>query len=735
LVLLLSIVLCSMAKAEATAVQATREMSQAEITDLVRLLEDEEARTRFLQRLKALAQLQAETAPAKPRIAEGLVSRAMLGFHTAIQHTLTTSQAVFDWLRQAPQHARALRTALTDPATYRVLRHNLRYLTFSLLPAALVLLMLRWFMRPLTRLTLPARLWTFLRHLWQAVLQVAATVLPTVGALLTVVILLSVLAAPPLMRETAGFLLGALLVYQLLARCVWAALSPEHTTPRLLPLADEMAHYLWIWARRFLRYGMLYTLVMFGLSLLSADPRAYQGVRGVLLCVFPILVTMFVAQIARQRLRPVAVKAPEGGDTVVQMVRRFLRTLWPLLVVLYVWALTIVILSHAVGGVRYLVWASVKTVLVTLGLFLVLRAFNRVLAFLFRISDQVRQRYPLLEAKANRYLKLLGEGCNGGLVLLAVGIVLDIWGVPTSWLVTAPTGRQILTRLFVIALAVGVTGLALGLSKAMADFLLQTKIDAEGMVHEPSPKRKTLVPLGHAVVKVGLIFLATLVLLEQLGVHTGPILAGVGILGLAVGFGAQSLVKDVINGLFILFEDSIAVGDVATLRGTGGVVEKITLRAVTLRDLAGNVHVIPHSSIDLVTNMTKEYSRYVLDVGVAYREDVDEVIGVLKEVDEAMRADPDYGTDMLEPIEILGLDRFDDSAVVIRARLKTKPIRQWRVGREFNRRMKHLFDARGIEIPFPHHTLYWGMPKEGAQEAVHVTVDTSPTVQRQDGAA
>jgi small conductance mechanosensitive channel len=444
------------------------------------------------------------------------------------------------------------------------------------------------------------------------------------------------------------------------------------------------------------------------------------------------LATVLVAQIARQRVRPAGVRTAEAGEKVAQTTRRVLHALWPFLTVLYVWALTIVIIAHSGGGVRYLVWASVKTVLVIIGLFVGLRLLNRLLAYAFRISDQVRQRHPLLEAKANRYLRLMGDVCNGVLVLLAAGIVLDVWGVPTSWFLTTPAGRQLLTRLLIIALAVGVTGLALGISRTIADVLLQTKIDAQGTVHEPSPKRKTLVPLAHAVVKVGLVFLAILILLEQLGVNTGPILAGVGILGLAVGFGAQSLVKDVINGLFILFEDSISVGDVANLRGTGGLVEKVTLRAVTLRDLAGNVHVIPNSSIDMVTNMTKEYSRYVLDVGVAYREDVDEVIGILQEVDEAMRADPEYGQDMLEPIEILGLDRFADSAIVVRARLKTKPIKQWRIGREFNRRMKKLFDERGIEIPFPHRTLYWGMPKQGSQEAIHVAVEAESLARRKD---
>ena len=140
----------------------------------------------------------------------------------------------------------------------------------------------------------------------------------------------------------------------------------------------------------------------------------------------------------------------------------------------------------------------------------------------------------------------------------------------------------------------------------------------------------------------------------------------------------------------------------------------MNLRLTKLRDLAGNVHYVRNGEITVVTNMTKDYSRYVFDVGIAYRENVDEVIAVLKQIDEEMRQDAVYGADILEPLVVLGLDRFDDSAVVVRVRTKTKPIRQWAVGREFNRRMKERFDELGIEIPFPHVTLYMGQGKDGS---------------------
>jgi small conductance mechanosensitive channel len=162
-------------------------------------------------------------------------------------------------------------------------------------------------------------------------------------------------------------------------------------------------------------------------------------------------------------------------------------------------------------------------------------------------------------------------------------------------------------------------------------------------------------------------------------------------------------------------EDTVSVGDIAMVNGTGGQVEAISIRTLRLRDLSGNVHTIPYSSITTVTNMTKDFSRYLVEAGVAYREDTDEVVKILQELGAEMQQDAAYKSEILEPIEIMGVDRFEDSAVIVRARLKTKPMHQWRVGREFNRRMKKRFDERGIEIPFPHRTVYWGQAKDGTE--------------------
>jgi small-conductance mechanosensitive channel len=218
--------------------------------------------------------------------------------------------------------------------------------------------------------------------------------------------------------------------------------------------------------------------------------------------------------------------------------------------------------------------------------------------------------------------------------------------------------------------------------------------------------------------------IALMMILKQLGIDIAPILAGVGVAGLAVGFGAQSLVKDFLAGIFIVIENQYHVGDVVQAAGVAGIVEKITLRVTTLRDLEGNVHIIPNGALDVVTNMTREYSRYVLDIGVAYKEDVDSVMNVLKEIGAEMAAEPEYSKLITAPFEVLGVEDFGDSAVVIRVRFTTKPIQQWTVGREFRRRVKNTFDAKGIEIPFPHHTIYLGegAPMDGIMK-VRVTED------------
>ncbi|MDF3131068.1 mechanosensitive ion channel family protein [Kiritimatiellaeota bacterium B1221] len=253
-----------------------------------------------------------------------------------------------------------------------------------------------------------------------------------------------------------------------------------------------------------------------------------------------------------------------------------------------------------------------------------------------------------------------------------------------------------------------VVRLAKGALRHLENHLLRQGRKAGENSGESQKRVDTLINLLRQATVIAVSILALLMILQQIGVKVGPVIASAGILGLAVGFGAQNLVKDVISGFFIILENQIRVGDVAVLNGTGGLVERIKFRTTVLRDLGGVVHVFPNGSIDSISNLTLGWSAYVFDIGVAYKEDTDRVIGVMREVGRKLKEDEEFGEMMLEEPEIFGVDKFDDSAVVIKGRIRTKPIKQWDVGRQYMRRIKQAFDERNIEIPFPHTSLYFG---------------------------
>lgn len=215
-------------------------------------------------------------------------------------------------------------------------------------------------------------------------------------------------------------------------------------------------------------------------------------------------------------------------------------------------------------------------------------------------------------------------------------------------------------------------------------------------------------------------------ILGELGVSIAPILGAAGVVGVAVGFGAQSLVKDFFTGFFLLLENQMRQGDVVEAGGKAGVVEEITLRYVRMRDYDGNVHFVPNGTITAVTNKTRGFAFAVIDVSVAYRENVDQVLDVMRRVGAELRADPEFAPKIMEDLEIAGVDAWAESAVVLRCRFKTAPIEQWGIRREYLRRLKYAFDAEGIEIPYPHVTFYPGQLKDGASPALHLSLEGNP---------
>lgn len=273
-----------------------------------------------------------------------------------------------------------------------------------------------------------------------------------------------------------------------------------------------------------------------------------------------------------------------------------------------------------------------------------------------------------------------------------------------DWIVMELPGLLIL--LIAIILAFRGTGFVIRRLKKNLTSRADKDVDTDS--DEAGKRIDTLMGIVHGGTKIVLWSILIMLSLQKFGINIAPILASAGILGLAVGFGAQELVRDFISGFFILLENQIRAGDVAIINGTGGLVEKVELRTTTLRDFSGVVHVFQNGKINSMANMTKEWSAMVFDIGVAYKENTQIVMDIMKQVGEELKNDPEFKDKIIEPIEVFGLDKFADSALVIKARVKTKPIQQWTVGREYRKRLKKAFDEHNIEIPFPHTTVYWG---------------------------
>ncbi|MES2843117.1 MAG: mechanosensitive ion channel family protein [Pseudomonadota bacterium] len=234
---------------------------------------------------------------------------------------------------------------------------------------------------------------------------------------------------------------------------------------------------------------------------------------------------------------------------------------------------------------------------------------------------------------------------------------------------------------------------------------------------ESTKRAETLGRVFRYLATVVVSLIAGMLVLAEVGVSVAPILGAAGVVGLAVGFGAQSLVKDFFTGFFILLENQIRQGDVVKIGDHAGSVEVVTLRYVQLRDYDGNVHYVPNGHISTVINMTRGFSNAVMDIGVAYRENVDEVMAVMRSVASELQGDPDFQLKIMAELEIAGVESLADSAVIIRCRFRTLPLEQWSVKREYLRRLKAAFDAQGIEIPYPHMTVYAGQDRQGKAPA------------------
>lgn len=524
----------------------------------------------------------------------------------------------------------------------------------------------------------------------------------------------------PATRAVAIAIVSAVVLFRAAMAVAAFVLVPEASALRLIPVGNETAHYLYIWARRIGATAIYGYFAAEAVHVLGLHDRGYVAVLNVLALVVAVMLVILILQNRR------AVGAWIGGaamepltqarPSALASLRAFLGDIWHVLAILYLAALYLVYALGVPGGFSYVLTAGVLTIVIILAAQIVYALIQRAIDHGFSVKDDLRRRFPTIEKRANRYLPVLDVVARVVIFGIAILALLQVWGFESVAWFTGDVGQEIVFTVggIIVVLAIA-AAIWEGGTIYMEGYLSRSESEFESA--EQRARMQTLLPLFRKIFLMFLVAIVGIIVLAQLGLNIAPLLAGAGIIGLAVGFGAQKLVQDVLNGMFIFLEAAVAVGDWVEMGGHSGMVEAMSIRSIRLRDLEGNVHTLPFSTVTAVMNKTKGYSYHLFDMGVGYGENVDRVIKALNEIGAEMRADKKFGYDILEDLDMLGLDKFADSAIVIRGRIKVRPGRQWRVGREYNRRVKIRFDELGIEIPFPQRTLHFRMPPRELFEA------------------
>ncbi len=696
---------------------AASTVSTAELQRLVDTLNDPAARERLVTELKALIAAQrgaAETPqPQTPAsVLEGLTQQinAITGEILAVAQVVVDAPRLIDWVRSQVGDGTARRFWLA------VAKRLLIIFGVGIVADRIVHFLLS---RPARRLG-EARGTSVFGRLVLMVLAFAVEVLPAVAFAGAASFTVPFVHAHYGTAQVAKVVIGAIFWGRLvLAAARVALLSPSAVA--LYPLAGETREYLYIWVRRFTHWTVYGYAVASSTWWLGVPGAIYALLLRVTTLVLAVLAIVFVLQNRKTVADWLRGNHVEGGSW--RIVRQRLAETWHVLAVIYVVGTFGVFVLDVQGGFLFLLRATLSTVVVLLAAALLVRGIERLAKRGFAVSPELKRHYPTLEARANRYLPVLYYVAACVIYSFGTLAILQAWGLDAfAWLDTEADRHA--TGSFVTVALVTVLALIAWefFSSAIERYLNAT--DGNGTRVARSARARTLLPLLRTSVLVVMVVLVGLVALDQIGVNIAPLLAGAGVVGLAVGFGSQALVKDVINGLFILVEDTLSVGDVVDVGNNhAGVVEAISIRAIRLRDGAGAVHTVPFSEVTTVKNLTRDFAQVVADVRVSYREDTDRVIAVLRAVGDEMLKEPDIGPMLLGPMDVIGVDRLTESAVVIQVQFRTLPTRQWTVGREFNRRMKKAFDREGIEIPFPHHTIYFGADARGDAPPAHVRIE------------
>jgi small-conductance mechanosensitive channel len=703
---------------------------------LLEILQDEEARARLLERLEATGAepLAAEVAEERPGIAT-LVSSAFREFVEG------TRERVAEWVelvRGIPNLLSGITAQeielLVEVLELLLLTIAVTWATFIILRSAAMPLYRRMGVRagamPLLRKIVP----------FLAAAVIDLLILAISGS--TGVIVARVFFA----GSVEGFATQLLYLFAFFAVGLCNAalrllLSPATGGLRPLNLSDWAARRLYRVARitvSTIGYGFL--LVM---PVVEREAGFYEA-RSTAIVIWLLVIVHLAAMVLHYR-RPVGdwllqqtgrarwrneptgdpagtAPAAAGSDVPASRFLRGLAHAWYWVALFWLGWLLVTVMQGRRGSIAELMGASGRVALALMVVFVLSAVIGNVMRRGISLPQGLSRRVPLLETRLNYHVP---RGLFVIRVFLLLGVVfyaietLDFLDI-ASWQ-ASQLGLRLVSDFFgVVLIVLGAFLVWLALT-SWVDYRLNPDFgDA------PTAREQTLFTLLKNAATVLIIALALMFSLSEIGLNIGPLLASAGVVGLAIGFGAQKMVEDIISGAFIQFENAINVGDVVSAGGITGSVERLSVRSVSLRDLSGIFHIIPFSSVGTVSNYTRDFSYYVIDMGVAYRENVPEVKQAMHDAFDELRMDPERGAFVLGDLDWFGLDAFGDNAVVLKCRVKTWPGQQWGIGRAYNEILKRVFDERGIEIPFPQRTLWHGEPKGGHPAVTPARIETSP---------
>ncbi|WP_419899835.1 mechanosensitive ion channel domain-containing protein [Roseomonas sp. USHLN139] len=709
-----------MAQSPPAASGARPAASQASIDELVRVLEDEGSRRALIERLKA--------PPAAGRPAAAL---PVAGEPTFARRLAEYSQLVAEQAAAMAKQLGALATGLGQVLNRADAADDAVFWRAMLSVGLMIGVVIGGF--ALLRLLTAPLLAVLDRRAARAGTGLGAVALRAALVPLGLVIELSAV----LLAWAGGYFFallygqtGVIAVYQTLIlnafltveggkAVVRALLMPRQPALRPLPLGDEGARAWSFWLSRAASI-IGYTMMLLAPLLNSyASAAAAQSLR--LLAMLLTLVLGILAVLRHRRAGHAWVEARRDRRGLRAMGQAWtaLGHVWHLLAILYMVALFLAWVANPREALFFMLRATAQSLAVIAVAALILHLMRRALARGIAVPEAVTERLPLLQRRLNTMIPAILKVLRVAvLVAVALGLLWawKLFDLP-RWLSTAGGGR--FAGALLSAGLILLAGMLLHL--AMSSWVEYRLNPNYGTV--PTPRERTLLALFRNAASIALVVMVTMLALSEIGVNIGPLLAGAGVVGLAIGFGAQKLVQDIITGVFIQLENALNEGDVVAAGGVSGVVERLTIRSLSIRDGTGTLHLIPFSAVTTVANMMKDFGYHVADIGVAYRESIPAVKAAMQEAFARLK-ETEHGANIIGELDMQGITSFADSAVMLRARIKTVAGKHWGAGRAYSEILKEVFDAQGIEMPYPHRTLYWGEDRQGKAPPLRLLDET-----------